>query len=156
MKWWIFTFRNKTIKRVEIRGFKFRFRKYWLDIHSASDNWRMRIRVDMHPYGFLYAAATQDNMKNLSGFCHSVYLTSMIMTQDQGFVDGLRKNLNKYFKHQEIAAKNAAEKVTDIQEKSDESLMRDAVKYAKMNKKERKKARAKMREIIKDEIKTVV
>lgn len=111
----------------------------------------MRLRSDMHPYGYLYAAFMQDKVEQLHGYAASVYIASTVMTQDKEFADGLLKELNKYIKRQEIAAEAAAEKVTDTQEQSDENLMRGAAEYARMTPKQRKKAREDMRNIIKEE-----
>jgi TRAP-type C4-dicarboxylate transport system substrate-binding protein len=70
------------------------------------------------------------------------------MCRDQGFLDGLDRELNKYVKRLSKKAETVASQVSPEQEEGDAALMRDAAKYNKNDKRKRAQDREVMREVV--------
>lgn len=152
MRWWLFNFRNKTLWRGEIGGFKYRFRKYWLDIRSTAPNhWNMRIGIANHAYGFLLAVLNdmqnvtdEDERKRLENhftfFTTNLYYTSAYLFADVKFAKGLKKELDWAYSRMMKKAAEEAKSVTKEQEDADQVFMEDAVKRGNMNRAERRRA----------------
>lgn len=165
LRWWLFNFRNKTIWKGEIGGFKYRFRKYWLDIRStASNHWNLRLGIANHAYGFLLAilvdmqnATDEAERKSLENFftCFTtnLYYTSAYLLADVKFAKGLKKELDWAYSRMLKKAKEEAEKVTKEQEDSEQAFMEDAVKRGNMNRQQRRKAEREARKNMKEELK---
>lgn len=125
-KWWLFTMRNPIIRKGEKGGFKWVFRRFWLEITTLSGNFKARFTAAEHPYGYLLAG--KDDV-NIEGFCQTVYEVSMLLTTDQGFVNDIQKAIRKYSSRlekqakvveDEIEEKIALETERQIQEKVEE------------------------------------
>ena len=97
-KFWWFTFRNPVVRKGESGGFKWCFRRFWLDITTVSGNFKARFTADEHPYGYLIAGKDDSN---IIGFCQMVYTLGKLLTTDQGLVDGVHKEIKKYEKRLE-------------------------------------------------------
>ena len=97
-KFWWFTFRNPVVRKGESGGFKWSFRRFWLDITTVSGNFKARFTADEHPYGYLIAGKDDSN---IIGFCQMVYTLGKLLTTDQGLVDGIQKEIKKYEKRLE-------------------------------------------------------
>ena len=93
-----FTFRNPVVRRGESGGFKWCFKRFWLDIETVSGNFKSRFTADEHPYGYLLAGKDDSN---IIGFCQIMYTLGKMLTTDQGLVDGIQKELRKYEKRLE-------------------------------------------------------
>ena len=156
MRFWLFTFKNKTLIEKEIGGFRFRFRRFWLDIESVSDKyWALRLRADTHPYLYLYSAVKQEKENQLNGYGLYVYLTSMFLTKDQLFADDVNKALQAYEKRLEAEAKAVAKKATDYDEQQNAEFMKDALKRGQMTRQQRRKAEREARKQMKKDLKEV-
>lgn len=165
LRWWLFNFRNKTVWKGEIGGFRYRFRKYWLDIRStASNHWDLRIGIANHAYGFLLAVISEmqnttdaDERKRLENhftfFTTNLYYTSAYLFADVKFAKGLSKELDWAYSRMMKKAKEEADKVTKEQEDTDQAFMEDAVKRGNMNRQQRRKAERDARKAMKKEIK---
>ena len=92
-RFWYFRLANPVVRQGEQGGFKWRFRRFWLDISTASGNWRCRFTAAEHPYGYLLAG--KDDV-NIEGFCQTLYTVGMFLTTDQGFVNDIEKAIGKY------------------------------------------------------------
>lgn len=93
---WLFHFANPVVWMGENVGFKYTFRKFWLDISTKSGNWKMRVMADEHPYAYLLAGVQQGNEKNVFGFAETLYLQVFTLTRDQGLVNDVQKAIKKY------------------------------------------------------------
>ena len=93
LKWWWFTFRNPVIREGESGGFRWRFRRFWMEVETLSGNFKARFMADEHPYAYLLAGKTDDN---IIGFCQIVYMLSHTITTDQGLVNDVRRVYQKY------------------------------------------------------------
>lgn len=118
--------RNPIIRKGEKGGFKWVFRRFWLEITTLSGNFKARFIAAEHPYGYLVNG--RDDV-NIIGFCQTVYEVSMLLTTDQGFVNDVQKALTKYSKRldkqarveeDEIEEKIALETERQVQEKVEE------------------------------------
>lgn len=95
--WW-FHVRNGKVRKGQKGGFKWVFRRFWLEISTLSGNFKARFTAAEHPYGYLLAGKGDENIE---GFCQMLYMVGMLLTTDQGFVDDVAKAVKKYEKRLE-------------------------------------------------------
>lgn len=121
-RWWWFTVKNPVVRRGEKGGFKWCFRRFWLEIATVSGNFRARYMADAHPYAYLLAGKDDSNIE---GFCQTVYMLSYTITTDQGLVNDIQKAFQKYqkrldkgveVKEDETEERIALEEVKSVQE----------------------------------------
>jgi hypothetical protein len=148
--WWFMShFMNHKVKEVETRGFKFTFRKYSVTVQAGNGFWTAKFRSDFIASPMLFYCAEKNDLNALFGFAAKLYETSDFLARaDQGFVDGLTRELNKYIKRLEKKAETRAAEVTKEQEAGDDALMRESAKYNRKDKVQREKDRETMREAI--------
>jgi hypothetical protein len=101
VKWWYFHIANPVVRKGEAGGFRWIFRRFWLDITTVSGNFKARFIADENPYGYL--AAGKDDT-NIHGFALTMYEIGKLLTTDQGFVDDVQKAIVKYRKRLEKQA----------------------------------------------------
>lgn len=137
-KWWLFNMANPVIRKGEHGGFKWKFRRFWLEVETLSGNWKARFMADAHPYAYLLASQGDEN---IHGFCQTVYFLGKILTTDQGFVDDVSKAFAKYDKR---IQKKAASEVKEDEDETEEKMALEEVKQVQelveKPKKERRKA----------------
>ena len=132
--WW-FRFRNPVIRKGEVGGFKWEFRRFWLTVETLSGNFKAKFMADAHPYAYLLASQGDEN---IHGFCQTVYLLSKTLTTDQGLVDDVSKAFTKYDKR--IQKKAASEVVEDeTEEKIALETEKQIQEHIELPKKERRK-----------------
>lgn len=135
IKWWYFHIANQVVRKGEAGGFRWVFRRFWLDISTLSGNFKVRFIADEHPYGYL--AAGKDDT-NIHGFALTMYEIGKLLTTDQGFVDDVQKAIMKYNKRLEKQA--AGEVVEDeTQEKIALETEKAIQDHVELPKKERRK-----------------
>jgi hypothetical protein len=146
--WFIVHFLNKKVKEVQSRGFRFIFRKYTLCIKTDNDFWSMKFRSDFIASPMLFYIAEKNDLNSLFGYISRLYQISDFMCKDQGFVDGLDRELNEYIKRLEKRAESAAAGVSDEQEMANDAFMREVAKYDRFDKAQREKDREALRHVI--------
>ena len=52
-KFWWFSMRNPVIRAGERGAFRWKFRRFWLEIETLSGNFKARWTADEHPYAYL-------------------------------------------------------------------------------------------------------
>lgn len=131
-KWWLFTMSNPTERKGEAGAFQWRFRRFWVEIRTISDNFRMRFTAAQNPYGYLYCGEDDQTQ----GFAERMYMVGMLLTTDQKFVDDIDKALDDYQKR--IVA---GEPVVEDKEEEEIALkeMQELQEHIELPKKERKK-----------------
>lgn len=135
VKWWYFHIANHVVRKGEAGGFRWRFRRFWLDVETLSGNFKMRFIADEHPFGYL--ASSKDDT-NIHGFALTMYEIGKLLTTDQGFVDDVQKAIVKYRKRLEKQA--AGEVVEDeTQEKIALETEKAIQEHIELPKKERRK-----------------
>lgn len=136
--WWYFTFRNPVIRKGEKGGFKWKFRRFTLEIRTLSGNWKAKWTASEHPYATLLTSASDENIE---GYASIIYEIGALLTTDQKFVNDITTAIRQYsdrieqgveVKEDEEEERQALEEVKKVQE------------YAEMNKKESKKAEKKL------------
>lgn len=133
--WWYFHLANPVVRKGEHGGFKWEFRRFWLEISTVSGNFKARFIADEHPYAYLLAGKTDDN---IIGFCQMVYMLSKLITTDQGLVNDLYRVLAKYDKR--LQKKAAGEVVEDeTEEKIALETEKQIQEHIELPKKERRK-----------------
>lgn len=135
LKWWWFTFKNPVVRKGETGGFKWVFRRFWLEIETVSGNFKAKFMADEHPYAYLLAGKDDEN---IIGFSQLMYSLGMLLTRDQGLVDDVAKAINKYQKRLE---KKAASEV--VEDETEEKIALETEKqiqeHIELPRKERKK-----------------
>ena len=113
--WFVFSFNNPVLFKQELGGFKVVFRRYWMDVRSLSDNFRLRVMVSEHPYGYLFFSLKNGHMDNIKGFCHYVYALTMSITTDQKLANEVQRSLNRSYdrRAKEEMVKTAKENEVD-------------------------------------------
>ena len=109
--WWYFHVVNPVVRKGEHGGFKWEFRRFWLDISTLSGNFKARYMADEHPYAYLLAGKTDDN---IIGFCQFIYMLGKTLTTDQGLANDVDKAFRKYRKRRD----NEARVVEDEEEEN--------------------------------------
>lgn len=127
--------RNPIVREGEHGGFKWKFRRFTLEISTLSGNWRARWTAAEHPYGYLLAGSGDENIE---GFAQTMYEVGMLLTTDQGFVNDIQKALKKYSSRLE---KKAAKDI--VEDETEEKIALEAEKqvqeHIELPRKERKK-----------------
>ena len=127
--------RNPIVREGEHGGFKWKFRRFTLEISTLSGNWKARWTAAEHPYGYLMAGSGDENIE---GFAQTMYEIGMLLTTDQGFVNDIQKALKKYSSRLE---KKAAKDV--VEDETEENIALEAEKQAQehieLPRKERRK-----------------
>lgn len=140
--WFVFSFNNPVLFKQELGGFKVVFRRYWMEIRSLSDNFRLRVMVSEHPYGYLFYSMKKGLMDNIKGFCHYVYALTMSITTDQKLANEIQRSLNRSYdrRAKEEMAKTA-------KERDDETAINEVMANHEMDKMPRKERRKIVREL---------
>lgn len=147
-KWWLLTFCNPIEYKFKFGGFKVVFRRYWLQIESISENFKVRYLASQHPYGYLFVSAQKGNLDNIHGFCAYIYKLSHTLTTDNKLVEDVTKAIKNYEKR--LAAKAATEVNTENDDLDLEVVKQD-YEVGKMTKKQRKQRKKEIKEALKDE-----
>lgn len=96
--------RNRKEDEVEVRGFRFVFRRFSMDVRSLSGNWRMRVLCTEHSWGYLRESLRQGRMDNLEGFAVIMYSLAVSLTKDQKLVSDVTRDIKAYATRMERAA----------------------------------------------------
>lgn len=147
-KWWLFAFRNKVEYKFEFGGFKVVFRRFWLEIESVSENFKVRFLASQHPYGYLFVSAQKGNLDNIHGFCAYIYKLCHTLTTDSKLVEDVNRAMKNYDKR--LAAK-AATAVSTENDDIDLEIVKQNHEAGQMTKKERKARKKEIKEALKDE-----
>ncbi len=133
VKWWYFHLANPVIRKGERGGFRWCFRRFWFELSSLSGNFKARFTAAAHPFGYLLAGKTDDN---IVGFCEMLYSVGMLLTTDQGFVNDINKAIQKYDKRLQKAN---APKEDETEERIDLEYVKGVQEFVDMPKSERRK-----------------
>lgn len=132
---WLFNLQNPVVRKGEAGGFKWCFKRFWLDIETVSGNFKARFTAAENPYAYLLAS---DDDSQVDGFCQILYSVGMLLTTDQEFVDSITKALRDYDKR---LNKKAASEVAE--DETEEKIALEEVKqvqeFVEMDRKEQKK-----------------
>lgn len=131
--WFWFTFRNPKIRQGEAGGFKWCFRRLDMTIETLSGNFKARFTAAEHPFAYLLAGKTDDN---IIGFAQMLYYLGMVITTDQGLVDDISKAVNKYEKRLQ---KSAEVEENETEEKIALEEVKQVQEYVEKPAKERRK-----------------
>lgn len=145
--WWLFTMRNPVVRVGEEGGFKWEFRRFWLDIRTISGNFKARFIASEHPYGYLLAGKGDENIQ---GFCEMLYTIGSMLTTDQQFVNDINDAVNRY------AVRISGQEV----EREDDDIALEEVKaiqeHIELPEKERKKVEKDINKRFKKAVKNAV
>lgn len=130
-KWWLFGLANRTVKVGEAGAFKWRFRRFWVEIKTLSGNFKIRFTAAQNPYGYLFVGGDEQTQ----GFAERIYMVGMLLTTDQKFVDDIDKALDDY--QQRLIAENPVVEDED-EEKMAIKEMEQLQEHIELPEKERK------------------
>ena len=94
-RFWYFNFANPVVLKGKEGGFEWVFRRFWLEYRTVSGNWKLRVTAGAHPHGYLLAGAMKGDNNNVHGFAMTMYMQSMLLTQDQGLVSDIQRAIRK-------------------------------------------------------------
>lgn len=97
-RFYLFHLANPVVRKGEKGGFKWCFRRYWLDIETVSGNFKARFTASEHPYAYLLSGEGDDN---IHGFSQMLYFVSHTITTDQQLVNEIGDALHAYEKRLE-------------------------------------------------------
>ena len=129
---WYLHFANPVVMKGELGGFKYVFRRFWLEVSTISGNFKARWVADEYPYAYLLYALKNGSEDSVQGFIERVYFWSMVILRDKKLVDDMDKALNKY---QDRLSKVVNDEDEELALREVESVQR----YVDADKKERKK-----------------
>lgn len=142
-------FEKKPYKEAEVGEWRFKWYynaknldECYLLIESKAKGFSMHLgaRENAEVFGYLLAAAEQGRTEQLHGYVVSVYVTANVLVSDQAFVDGINKEIGKWLKRRQKAAKEKAKAVTEADEVASDAIMRGAIERSKpMSRRERRK-----------------
>lgn len=134
-KFWYFRLANPVVRKGESKdgAFKWCFRRFWLDIETLSGNFKVRFTAGEHPYAFLLAGKSDDNIE---GFCEFIYMVSSLLTTEQAFANDVKKAITKCVERKE-------KKAEVVEDETEEKIALEEVKqvqeHIELPKKERRK-----------------
>lgn len=150
--------KNKPYKTCKVGEWVFDFyykegniRRTYLKITSISGIMSLVLGGNTHAFCYLLTAAMQNRLDQLQGYAVTLYIPAMVMTQDQSLCDDVQKAINKWMKRKGTESKNAAKAVTETEEMASQAFMESAIKRSKMSRKEVKKEREEMKNMLKEE-----
>lgn len=133
-KWWLFNVANPVVAKGERGGFKYVFRRFWLEIESVSGNFKVRFTASEHPYGYLAASCKSEHEENVFGFAERMYMICNLLTRDSKLVKDIDKALTSY------EARESAKETDDTDsEEAAIQEVKEIQKYVDATPKERKK-----------------
>lgn len=135
-RWWYFYLANPVVAKGERGGFKYKFRRFWLEIETVSGNWKMRSTASENPYGYLLASVNAKNEDNVYGLAEIMYMLQALLTVDQKLVDDVKKALENYEKRMEGVVPNNED---ETEEKIALEEVKQVQEYVDATQKERKK-----------------
>ena len=136
-KFWYFRIANPVVRKGEEGGFKWKFRRYWLDITTISGNFKARWTADKDPYGYLLAGKGDENIQ---GFAERIYMIGKLLTTDQRFVADIDRAFKNYEKRL-VKAEAQKEKDLDLDAETEEKIALEEVKQIQEHIELPKKAR---------------
>ena len=135
-RWWYFYLANPVVAKGERGGFKYKFRRFWLEIETVSGNWKMRSTASENPYGYLLASVNAKNEDNVYGLAEIMYVLQALLTVDQKLVDDVKKALENYEKRMEgVVPNNEDETEEKIALETEKAIQ----EHVELPKKERRK-----------------
>lgn len=138
LQWlWYFWFCNPERFRGEGHGFRYRIRRFWLDIETLSGNWKMRVMASEHPFAYLAAGVQQGKEENLFGFAEIMYYLSSTLTRDQTLVNDIQKAMHDYEERLIKAEQESGEEEDPEDQALDE--VKKIQEYVEASPKERKR-----------------
>lgn len=90
--WWYFHMANPVARKGEKGGFKWVFRRFWLEIETISGNFKVRFTAAEHPYGYLLSGDDDQ----VHGFAVRLYFIGHLLTTAQEFVNDIDNALENY------------------------------------------------------------
>lgn len=130
---WYFRIANPVVRKGEKGGFKWVFRRFWLDISTVSGNFSARFMAGEHPFA---ALLSDESDKNTPGFAEILYTVGMLLTTEQKFANDIQNAIKRY---QDRATKSAKVEEDEIEEKMALETEKQIQELVEMPKKERKK-----------------
>ena len=130
---WYFRIANPVVRKGEKGGFKWVFRRFWLEIETLSGNFKARFTAGEHPFA---ALLSDESDKNTPGFAEILYMVGMLLTTEQKFANDIQNAIKR---HQDRATKSAKVEEDEIEEKIALETEKQIQELVEMPKKERTK-----------------
>ena len=97
-KWLYLALRNRVVRQGESGGFKWKFRRFGLEILTLSGNFKAYFTAGEHPFGYLVAGKDDENIK---GYCELLYEVGMLLTTEKQFAEDVMAAVRNYYRRTE-------------------------------------------------------
>lgn len=145
--WWYLHLANPVVREGESGGFKWRFRRFGLEIETVSGNFKAKWSADEHPFAYLLVGKDDSNIK---GFATDVYLVSKLLTTEPKFAKDIEKAIQRY---DERLAKAVKVVEDEVEEKAALEFEKEVQEHLDLPEKERKKEEKRIEKEFKKNVK---
>lgn len=149
-KWFILTFLDTRIGKVEFDAFVVTFRRFTMEIKTKSGNFTLKTMAMIHPNAQLYHCLNAGDKDTVYWFCSRIYILFTMLTTDTGFANDIEKAITKYGKRLDKKSEQNAQAVTEEEDKAEHNAIESDIQHAKMSKRERKQYKKALREEIRN------
>lgn len=119
-------------------------------LHIYASNGVFEQKVVGYPFGYLLAAVSQGNEKEVNGYCMMLWRVTQEIYQDAGFANDIIRAINKRDKRLIKQAEKEAAKVSEAEEMASQAFMEDIASESGMSKKELKAKRKADKELMRE------
>lgn len=149
LEFWYYGLTNTKQKSVEVGGFKITFYKYFLKIKAIGGAWEMKVRCDVHSYGYLAASLQQGNTENLKGYSQIGFLVATELCKDHKLANEVQRALERYIgRVDKIAQINGLKKAEN--DGADLEAVKQATQTSEMSRRQRRKRLRELKKTMKD------
>lgn len=141
--------KHLSLKGNNASGFRVTIKRYYMDIVSVSESFRLRLPIGTRPYGYLLASAQQNRIEQIYGFCVTIYSATMLCTAEQELHDDIQKAITNYISRMQNKAENQP-KASDFEHDLALREVRQNVERGQMTRQQRRKAERDARKKMKE------
>lgn len=141
--------KHLSLKGNNASGFRVTIKRYYMDIVSVSESFRMRLPIGTRPYGYLLASAQQNRIDQIYGFCVTIYSVTMLCTAEQELNNDIHKAINNYILRTQTKAENQP-KASDFEHNIALREVKANVERGQMTRQQRRKAERDARKKMKE------
>lgn len=146
IKWfWAMKVKNRVQLTKEMGGFVVKFRQYDMEVSTKSKNFMMKVRADMHPFGYLASSVKQGKEGNLHGYAMMMYMLATGITEDERLNKEVISAIRRYNKRVEAMAAATA---TDESSEADLNVVKADEMVKNLSRKERRERKREMAKIV--------
>lgn len=89
-------FRNRVVSRAEVGSYRIEFRRYEVRVQTRAGQFKMRLRGDFYPSGYLTAAHNQGLDHQLEGYSTLMFMLADGLCRDKKLVSSVTRALEAH------------------------------------------------------------